>query len=121
MKEKYTFKEILLSLSEEIIKNDMLINELNKLVFIDNSNISYEFRDILPKDKESFYRIIFLIEELQKKQNILKRLMDKILIHTSFCRASISRFQSYGIVKENDRYIFNLNYNHRIEDILLMI
>lgn len=110
MNKKYTFKEILLALREEILKNESLINQLNNLIKVDNENVTYSFSELLKKD-DTPYHIILTIDELEQKQSLLKSLLNKLLINTSYYRVSIPRFCRYDVVEENKNYKLNLSHN----------
>lgn len=110
----YTYKQLLLALREQIIKNRILLKELNDLVEIEKNVGSYHFDDRLRDDVNDTYNIKLIIDEIQKRQSSLKKIFNK-LTNYKFARASINKFQTYFVVNNNDEYNFELEHSYNLE------
>ena len=76
-KEIYTYKQILLCIREEIIKNRILLKELSDLIVIEKNAGSHCFCNYL-KNEEDAYKIKLTIEEIKKRQSFLELLFNKL-------------------------------------------
>lgn len=112
-KTSYTYKEILLALREEVLKNEKLLKELEQLVSIEKNAGAYRFIDTLKFEAEP-YKIILVIDEVQKRQSKLKMLFNKLTDY-KFARASISKFQQYDVIENNGSYDFEMTYTYNLD------
>lgn len=85
----YTYKQILLSMREEVLKNEKLLKELRDLIAIEKNAGSYHFNENLRPGYE--FQIRLVIDEIEKRQSLLKELFNKITDYR-FARASIRKF-----------------------------
>ena len=108
VKEKYTYKEILLAIREESLKNQKLLQELSELISIEKNVGKYHFDDKLSCDSEP-YKILLVIDTIQKKQSKLKEIFNKITEYR-FARATLNKFQMYLVNSENGNNSFELKY-----------
>lgn len=114
VKEKYTYKEILLAIREETLKNQKLLQELSELISIEKNVGKYHFDDKLSCDSEP-YKILLVIDTIQKKQSKLKEIFNKITEY-KFARASANKFQMYLVNSENGNNSFELKYTDGLTD-----
>ena len=110
----YTYKQLLLALREEILKNKILLDELNNLVTIEKNVGSYHFDDLLKNDLNGTYNIKLVINEIEKRKSALKKLFNKITNY-KFARASTNKFQTYLVVNNDDEYTFKLEHSNNLE------
>ena len=114
-KEQYTYKEILLAFREELLKNQILLDELKSLIAIEKNAGYYRFDDRLKNDSNDTYGIKLVIDEIQKRQLSLRKIFNK-LTNYKFARASINRFQTYCVDNNNGKYTFELEYSWNLEE-----
>lgn len=112
-KEIYTYKQILLCIRDEIIKNRILLKELSDLIVIEKNAGSHCFCNYL-KNEEDVYKIKLTIEEIKKRQSFLELLFNKLTKY-KFVKEKTSKIQSYFMIDDNGEYKFKLSYSDELE------
>jgi hypothetical protein len=112
-KQYFTYKEILLAIREQVLKNEKLLKELNKLISIEKNVGSYRFDDKLRGESQS-YKIRLIADEITKSRSTIKVLFNRLTDY-KFDRASINKFHMYNVVDTNGKYNLKLVYTSNLD------